>query len=1162
MDERFRSSQEWLQEILQSFNDVAWSADSTTWETLFLSQSAEIVYGRPITEFFDNCHLWRSLIHPDDRHWVEPLIPVLFSTGVLDLEYRILRPSGEIRWLSHRLRLIRDANGEAKRIDGMATDITERQQAEDALQTTNSNLETHPIQLVIANQELRLTLEALRESEERFRAIFEQAAVGICQSSLDGQFLRLNQKFCDLLGYTHEEMLNRTWIDITYPKDLKADLEAICRLREGEIDTYTLEKRYIRKDGSIIWVNLSCSLVWEPSGELKSAIAVVEDISDAYRQATQRKRAEEALYRREQEFRALVENSPDLIARFDRELRHLYINPAVELVTGIGPQTFIGKTNQELGMPSELGTFWRESVQSVFVTGQEQIVEFNFPTPSGMKCYQSRIVPEFNPDGTVGSVLGVSRDITDRKRAEKALQRSEERFRNLVETTSDWVWEIDENGVYTYISPKVYELLGYTVQELQDKTPFEFMPYREACRMANFYRQLITVQEPFSCLETTRIHKDGHLVVMETSGVPVFDAEGKFCGYRGISRDITERKRMEVVLKENQQKYRTLFEILPIGISITNAEGKILEVNPASEQILGISNAESSRRKYNSPEWQIIQPDGTPLRGFEFPCARVLAENRVIKNVELGMMKPNGEITWLSVTAAPIPLSGYGVAIAYTDISERKQAEEAAKVANRVKSEFIANISHELRTPLNGILGYTQLLKKDTNLTDQQQNSLSIIHQCGEHLLTLIDDILDLSKIEAQKMELYPTEFHLPNFLNSLADLFKMRAEQKGISFTYEMISPLPQGVIADEKRLRQVLSNLLSNAVKFTDRGGVTFTVGYFSAVSGQWSAENNKQQTTNNKQQTTDKIRFQVEDTGIGIESSKLVEIFLPFHQVGNRAHAVEGTGLGLAISQKLVQMMGSFIQVRSTLGAGSLFWCDLDLPPVSGWNESNPSSDRQLLGFKGDKRKVLIVDDNPVNRSILRELLEPLGFKILEAVDGQECLNKTVEFQPDLILMDLVMPGPDGLETIRQLRQLPHLKDVVAIALSANVFETTKQDSLAAGCQDFLPKPVQTKQLLELLMMHLGLEGIYEEPLCPTEVKPNLDGLPLVSLPPSEIAALSELVKMGDIKGILDQADKLEKLDNQLVPFATQIRQLAKSFKLKQLREIIQQSIANNQ
>ncbi|HAJ62654.1 MAG TPA: hypothetical protein DCP31_28260, partial [Cyanobacteria bacterium UBA8543] len=563
MDETFQSSQEWLQEILQSFNDVAWSADATTWETLFLSQSAQIVYGRSVAEFYDNCHLWRSLIHPDDRPWVETQIPVLFSTGVLDLEYRILRPSGEVRWLEHRLRLIRDAFGEAKRIDGMARDITERHQAEETRQTTNNNLETQAINLASANQELQSTLEALRESEERFRAIFEQAAVGICQSSLDGQFLRLNQKFCNLLGYTQEEMLNRTWMDITHPKDIQADLDALCRLTQGEIDHYILEKRYVRKDGSIIWVNLSCSLVWESSGEVKFAIAVVKDISD-------------------------------------------------------------------------------------------------------------------------------------RIRTQKALQRSQERFRNLVETTSDWVWEVDEHGFYTYVSPKVEDLLGYTVQELQDKTPFDFMPYRDACRMTNFYRQLITVQDPFSCLESTRIHKDGHLVVMETSGVPVFDAEGKFCGYRGISRDITERKRMEVALKENQQKYKTLFEILPIGISITNEKGKIIEVNPASEQILGLSNAESSRRRYDSPEWQIVRPDGTPMPVSEFPCARVFAENKVITNVELGMVKPDGEITWLAVTAAPIPLSGYGVAIAYTDISEQKQAEETLR-SQAQREQLIGLITQRIR---------------------------------------------------------------------------------------------------------------------------------------------------------------------------------------------------------------------------------------------------------------------------------------------------------------------------------------------------------------------------------------------------------------------------------------------------------------------------------
>ncbi|MBD0342586.1 MAG: response regulator, partial [Microcoleus sp. Co-bin12] len=312
----------------------------------------------------------------------------------------------------------------------------------------------------------------------------------------------------------------------------------------------------------------------------------------------------------------------------------------------------------------------------------------------------------------------------------------------------------------------------------------------------------------------------------------------------------------------------------------------------------------------------------------------------------------------------------------------------------------------------------------------------------------------------------------------------------------------------------------------------------------------------------QNSSKIRFQVEDTGIGIESSKLAEIFLPFHQVGDRSRTVEGTGLGLAISQKLVQMMGSEIKVRSTLGKGSVFWFDLDLPEISGWHEPNSSGDRRIVGFKGEKRKVLIVDDYLVNRSFVRDLLKPLGFEILEAVDGQDCLNKAAVFEPDLILMDLVMPGLDGLEATRRLRQLPQLKNLVAIALSANVFESTKQESLAAGCQDFLPKPVQAKQLLESLTVHLGVEWIYEDHESDIGVEPNRDRASVVPVPPSEIATLFKLVKMGDIVGILDQAEKLEKLDNKLKPFATQVRQLTKGFKLKQLQGIIQQYMADSQ
>src|SRR5919199_3130810 len=317
------------------------------------------------------------------------------------------------------------------------------------------------------------------------------------------------------------------------------------------------------------------------------------------------------------------------------------------------------------------------------------------------------------------------------------------------------------------------------------------------------------------------------------------------------------------------------------------------------------------------------------------------------------------------------------------EICDRKRAEEAAQAANRAKSEFLANMSHELRTPLNGILGYTQIFKKDKTLTEQQKNGIGIIHQCGEHLLTLINDILDLSKIEARKMELFPKDFYFSEFLECIAEICRIRAEQKGLVLIYETITPLPKVIRADEKRLRQVLINLLGNAVKFTDKGRVTFRVGYQEG-----------------------KVRFQVEDTGIGIAPNQLEEIFLPFQQVGEYSRETEGTGLGLAISRQLVQMMGASLNVLSTLGKGSVFWLDLDLPEVDQGADVGKVDERPIIGFKGSKRKVLVVDDKWTNRSVLVNLLEPLGFEVVEATDGLDGLAKAPEFQPDLILMDLVM------------------------------------------------------------------------------------------------------------------------------------------------------------
>ncbi len=411
-------------------------------------------------------------------------------------------------------------------------------------------------------------------------------------------------------------------------------------------------------------------------------------------------------------------------------------------------------------------------------------------------------------------------------------------------------------------------------------------------------------------------------------------------------------------------------------------------------------------------------------------------------------------------------------AVVLSKNSQLQQAKEVAENASKSKDMFLANISHELRTPLNSILGYVKIMQRDTNLYPSQIQDLQIVQQSGTHLLTLINDILDLSKTNAGKMELNPTSVDLHSVLDEVIGITKMWAREKNLGLQLETDDRLPTQIRTDKKRLRQVLINLLSNAVKFTASGQVTLRVKVLDDVYR--SPQVVSQQ----------KLRFEIRDTGIGMSSEQLEKIFLPFEQVGDIESQNQGTGLGLSVSKELVELMGGKLEVESKLGAGTTFWFEpiFEVLNVERRVETPTQSQLQQIdtgkikGYQGRPRKLLIVDDKKENRDLLVKILQPIGFDIEKATNGQQMLEMAAFIKPDLILLDLFMPVKTGFISLRELRQKPEFKSIPIIVVTAS--SITKEMSNYLDCEAVLHKPIEEEELLLNLEKFLELEWVYKD------------------------------------------------------------------------------------
>jgi signal transduction histidine kinase/DNA-binding NarL/FixJ family response regulator len=459
-------------------------------------------------------------------------------------------------------------------------------------------------------------------------------------------------------------------------------------------------------------------------------------------------------------------------------------------------------------------------------------------------------------------------------------------------------------------------------------------------------------------------------------------------------------------------------------------------------------------------------------------------------------------------------------------------ARAEAEGATHAKSQFLANMSHELRTPLNAILGYAQILDRDGGLSERQQRGINTIERSGSHLLALINDVLDLSRIEAAKFTLEPQPVLLAAFIDGIGDIIRVKAEEKLLRFVSTLEPGLPAAVLCDEKRLRQVLLNLLGNAVKFTQSGQVSLRV-----------------QRRPHEVDNQVRLRFTVHDSGVGMTADELTRIFQPFEQAGDVGRRASGTGLGLAISAQIVTLMGGHIEVQSLSGEGSRFWFELVLPLASGTAASHAAP--VIAGYEGARRSVLVIDDQDGNRTMLADLLEGLGFITWEAVDGQAGLDTMQRDLPDLVITDIAMPGIDGLELIRRVRADPRLRHLPIIAVSASISLAGEAASMDVGANAFLPKPINQPALLEHIGACLRLRWI----TCEAAAAELPTDAPLLPPPPADIEQLYALAMTGNMRSIHRFATELGERDARYRPFAARLQALADGYQSRAILALAQ-------
>ncbi len=762
----------------------------------------------------------------------------------------------------------------------------------------------------------------------------------------------------------------------------------------------------------------------------------------------------EALQHSEEQLRTIFQNSPDAIFIENEEGVVLDANPAACEFHGVNYSELLGKNVLDL-VPEDR----RKEVKFIFrkwFTGEMERYEGVSQTSDGRSVPVEVIGAPIHYEGQ-NAVLLLVRDTTERRQAEQALRKSEMRYRGLIETQSNLIVRVDIDGKFTFVNEAFCRFVGRSRGELIGGYLDSFIYYDDVDAPAKLLETLLSRRERVVTVER-RMRARSYAAWVRWENVAVFDETGQAVEIQSVGQDITERRRMDEALQESEKRLSFLFEEIPhIAVHGYNAKHEAIFWNRASEQLFGHSKEEVLGKKM---EDLLTLPDRhDEVAGALDAWAR---DGVKIPSGERMKRRADGRevavySSWLATRNRHGDWEMYVIDV---DLSELKRANEElvkakdfAERANRAKSEFLANISHEIRTPMNGVMGMTGLLL-DSELNDGQQEYVQTIMESTQELIGIIDELLDISRIEAGEVRLMLEPFSLRKTVEKVILLFADRAGKKGVDLSMAVHPDVPEKMVGDAGRIRQILINLIGNALKFTRDGHIQVRMQAEKTEEG-WN------------------LISDVKDTGIGIPPELQAQVFEKFTQVdtsSKRKHG--GTGLGLAITRQLVELMGGTISVSSEPGKGSSFDFNLKLAEYEPSGEAAETEPVEPEASPEIKADILLVEDNLVNQKVAVAMLKKLGCRVTVVPNGAQALKVIPDHRFDLIFMDCQMPIMDGFETTRAIRQMVgEIRDIPIVAMTAHALKEDREQCLESGMDDYLAKPVYRDKLIAILRKYCG-------------------------------------------------------------------------------------------